>query len=141
MKKITYLELLQMVKEGKAPLKIEVDGETYEYFEQNGGARYYSKVDDCFLYMQNVLKAVSVPLITCKEPVLTDKEREYLKAVIKPWRDKITGMGIVFFIDREYLKINLSHGRESVPFPFFPIGKYYKGMERGKEYTLEELDL
>ena len=71
--------------------------------------------------------------------ILTDKEKAYLSAVIKPFREKV---GYVKKIDcgkREFLKIYLED--DDIPFPFFTKGTMYKGMEADKEYTLEELGL
>lgn len=74
-----------------------------------------------------------------KPQILTDKEKAYLSAVIKPFREKV---GYVKKIDcgkREFLKIYLED--DNIPFPFFTKGTMYKGMEADKEYTLEELGL
>ncbi|MBF1116184.1 MAG: hypothetical protein HXL53_02825 [Solobacterium sp.] len=71
--------------------------------------------------------------------ILTDKEKAYLSAVIKPFREKV---GYVKKIDcgkREFLKIYLED--DSIPFPFFTKGTMYTGMECEKDYTLEELGL
>ena len=78
-----------------------------------------------------------------QKPKLTDKEREYLSAVIKPFRDKIN------FIKKrklrlspgfkEHIVINLK--TEIVFLPFFEKGKYYQGLEEERKYTLEELGL
>ena len=75
----------------------------------------------------------------CKPTILTNEEKAYLSAVIKPFREKV---GYVKKIDcgkREFLKIYLED--DSIPFPFFTKGTMYKGMEEGREYTLEELGL
>ena len=71
--------------------------------------------------------------------ILTDKEKAYLSAVIKPFRKKV---GYVKKIDcgkKEFLKIYLED--DNIPFPFFAKGTMYKGMEADKAYTLEELGL
>lgn len=75
----------------------------------------------------------------CKPTILTEKEKSYLSAVIKPFREKV---GYVKKIDcgkKEFLKIYLED--DNIPFPFFTKGTMYKGMEADKEYTLEELGL
>ena len=71
--------------------------------------------------------------------ILTDKEKAYLSAVIKPFREKV---GYVKKIDcgkKEFLKIYLED--DNIPFPFFTKGTMYKGMEANKLYTLKELEL
>ena len=74
-----------------------------------------------------------------KPAILTDKEKAYLSAVIKPFREKV---GYVKKIDcgkREFLKIYLED--DSIPFPFFTKGTMYKEMEANRKYTLKELGL
>lgn len=83
-----------------------------------------------------------------KEPILDDKEKEYLNAVIKPFRNKveitIQKSQETTFKDMEYISIyscrENDYGRYT-DLPFFEKGTMYKGMELNKEYTLEELGL
>ena len=77
-----------------------------------------------------------------KEPVLDDVEREYLSAVIKPFRKKISCIrkskdprkG------KNYIKIEFCDG-DRMFFPNLSNDAMYKGMKRGRNYTLEELGL
>lgn len=76
-----------------------------------------------------------------KVQLLTDDEREWLSAVIKPFRDKIFDIEIssdnedetYISIDVEGDSVSLSYIR-NLPFKF-------KGLKFGKCYTLEELGL
>lgn len=75
-----------------------------------------------------------------KEPILDDVEREYLSAVIKPFRDKVTSIYKLNSNEhKEYILINLEDDFTNMP--YFEAGTMYKGMETGKRYTLEELGL
>lgn len=77
-----------------------------------------------------------------KEPVLDDVEREYLSAVIKPFRKKISCIrkskdprkG------KNYIKIEFCDG-DRMFFPNLSNDAMYKGMELDKKYSLEELGL
>lgn len=73
--------------------------------------------------------------------ILTDKEKDYLSAIIKPFREEVERVyKICLKMDkREYLEISLKNG--VISFPFFTKGTMYKGMKADKEYTLEELGL
>lgn len=84
--------------------------------------------------------------------ILTKKEKEYLSAVIKPFRDnyKIIIKEKAIGLDHEYRYINIvlkdkNDDYDKLPdelcFPNFKKGTMYKGMEIGKNYTLEELGL
>ena len=73
-----------------------------------------------------------------EKEILDEKEKEYLSAVIKPFRDRIEYIKKMEDI-REYITIDLKD--ERLPFPYFDKGTMYKGMELGKKYTLKELGL
>lgn len=85
-------------------------------------------------------------IVKLSKPILTESEKEYLSAVIKPFRDRIThifkfelsgyeGIGI----DLKFPKVEKDE--DAMTLPSFEIGTMYKGMELYKDYTLEELDL
>lgn len=77
-----------------------------------------------------------------KEPILDKVEREYLKAVIRPFRNKIDTISKFQTWDdsSQYIYIGMKDRRWS-NLPCFPKGTMYKGMKAGKHYTLKELGL
>ena len=77
-----------------------------------------------------------------KEPILTEEEKAYLSAVIKPFRAKVKYM-FKNSSNEEFISIVLEdkERREYFNFPYFKTGTMYKGMESNKRYTLEELGL
>lgn len=83
-----------------------------------------------------------------KEPVLDEKEKEYLSAVIKPFKNRITYIKKVYIhrgYNKNYEYIFGELGNEDVvdtfTLPYFSKETMYKGMETDKKYTLEELGL
>ena len=76
------------------------------------------------------------------EGILSDKEKEYLSAVIKPFRDEVEFImkNYVDDIKKEYIEIAIKD-EVSILFPYFKKSTMYAGMEEGREYTLEELGL
>ena len=77
-----------------------------------------------------------------KNPILDDVEKEYLSAVIKPFRKKIS-----YIIKRKdltkgkkYIQIELYDG-DTMYFPYLSNDEMYKGMKLDRNYTLEELGL
>ncbi len=85
------------------------------------------------------------------EDTLTKEEKEYLKAVIEPFKNNIqyiikqTGPD---HSDTEYITTFINSitntdwlDQEYIVVPFFKKGTMYKNMEIGKKYTLEELGL
>ena len=77
------------------------------------------------------------------EGILSDKEKEYLSAVIKPFRDKVDYVKKYSFEDGEKESIGISFKNDNgyFSFPVFKKGTMYAGMEKYKKYTLEELGL
>lgn len=77
-----------------------------------------------------------------KEPVLDDVEREYLSAVIKPFRENIEYIrkNKSAYKDKQFISIGF-YDDDYMYFPFFENDAMYKGMELDKKYSLEELDL
>lgn len=77
----------------------------------------------------------------CKEPILTDSEREYLSAVIKPFRKKVMdAVKTQYSGGKQSIRIRICAG-DYVELPLFNNNTMYKGMDVGKYYTPEELGL
>ena len=85
-----------------------------------------------------------------EKPPLTDQEREYLKAVIKPFRDRVhcirkgnddeENAQYIFIAVKKYDKVNEGIS-EYINLPYFEKGTMYVNMKVNKNYTLEELGL
>ena len=78
--------------------------------------------------------------------ILDDAEKQYLSAVIKPFRNRVQYIEKMFedhlLGDQDcYLFIRFNDGNYDMNFPVFRESIMYKGMERYKKYTLEELGL
>lgn len=76
---------------------------------------------------------------------LDDVERKYLKAVIKPFRDKVTGIIKVYSPSGKnaYISIRLGNAMfdDRVNLPYFKHDSMYRKMDSGRTYTVEELGL
>ena len=79
-----------------------------------------------------------------KDPILDDVEREYLSAVIKPFRNKVKKIAKISRIgqpEEQYIRIVLGE-LDFMNFPNFNTNTgMYKGMEADRLYSLEELGL
>lgn len=92
--------------------------------------------DNCFI----ITKVERPQTIYEVKEILDEKEKEYLSAVIRPFKGKVN-----------YIQKEISDTREDIvvcvacddylSFPYFEKGTMYKGMELDKEYTLKELGL
>ena len=77
-----------------------------------------------------------------KDPILDDVEREYISAVIKPFRKKISCIrkSKDSRKGKNYIKIEFCDG-DRMFFPNLSNDEMYKGMELDRNYTLEELGI
>ena len=81
-----------------------------------------------------------------KPSILDKAEKEYLSAVIRPYRDRIVKIKKTEHDEPkyEYIVMQLIFRNcfdDYLEFPLFNKDEYYKNMEIDKEYTLEELGL
>lgn len=92
-------------------------------------------------YTRDILDWMAQPY---KEPILNDTEREYLAAVIRPFKENACTVCKKYIqscsgLSYEYIVVKLNAERWG--FPKFVEGTMYKNMELDKEYSLEELGL
>lgn len=77
--------------------------------------------------------------------VLDKEEKEYLSAVIKPFRDRvicIKKVSSTLYDDREFIEITIDNlFAKRFDFPYFKKNSMYRDMESDRKYTLEELGL
>ena len=85
-------------------------------------------------------------IIKLPKPILDEKEKDYLSAVIKPFRDRVIYIrkledGTDGFIGMKLKYYANETDKETLLLPLFKKGTMYKNMKLDKEYTLEELGL
>ena len=76
--------------------------------------------------------------------ILDKQEKEYLSAVIKPFKNKVNFIVkcAETYDDAKLNFIAIAFYHEPyIRLPFFDAGTMYKNMDDGQKYTLEELDL
>lgn len=79
-----------------------------------------------------------------KPQILDEPEQQYLSAVIKPFRDRVSYICKVNTLERygtQRIDIGFTDESIDMELPIFERGTMYKGMKIGKEYTLEELGI
>ena len=109
------------------------DGESIKSFEKDN-----SKV-------LKVERQVKYETIYEYKEILDKEEKEYLKNVIKPFRNKVEFIRKMRYYSnahryyKDYIQISLPE--ELVEMPSFEQNAMYKGMEVERKYTLEELGL
>ena len=91
---------------------------------------------NCRECKKNVMKWL---LEEYKEDILTEKEKAYLSAVIKPFKNEVLNIQKKSNY-YEWISIVMKNN-ETISLPFFEKETMYKGMEKNRKYTLEELGL
>ena len=131
-----------LILEHKNPMSI---GETYYACSPEGkfeiveskNRKFFKKLPNDFTGTLEVENGYIV-----EKEILDDVEKEYLKNVIKPFRNRTTsiGKGGVLYEEKEFIYIETKEDADII-LPYFKKNTMYKGMEAGKRYTLEELGL
>lgn len=125
--------------------KFQIDkrGEDLYRFGEFGLQHYCSDywyssplLDNIISGQYNVIK-----LTRGKNPILTDKEKDYLSFVIAPFKEDIRYI-IKWPVNdtKEFIVVEL-YNEGTISFPPFDKGTRYKGMELQYEYELGELEL
>lgn len=116
------------------------DGKILFYELKIRGKTIHQQVYPCGVFACDAMAWMIGWLEEEYEPtILTEKEKAYLSAVIKPFREEVETIEKASFEKDEQLQI--SDGDTVMAFPCFEKGTMYKGMEAYKAYTLEELGL
>lgn len=97
------------------------------------------KLEEGFAELQDSLQKIFA--YECEDPILTEKEHNYLSSIIKPFRDKVTYIGMFPEGDyKSFIEIGID-GDLEIALPSFPNNRMYLGMKMDKKCTLEELGL
>lgn len=115
------------------------NSELFELIKEN---KFYKTLPNDFSGKLTIEKGQVIEKEEKKE-ILDEVEKEYLRAVIKPFRKKVRSIAkfpSLDYLNKEYICIKMLD-YNSVYLPCFKKNTMYKGMISGKEYTLEELGL
>lgn len=136
---MTFEEVLKALKEGKKIRNNHWRQGFYVMLKDNKIVNNYGGI--YFVYVRSFLEDCWEEY---KEPILDEAEKEYLGNIVKPYRDRV---GFIVKTDAtEYERIiicvlGLTQHNNYIVLPYFYKNTMYKGMEVGKDYTLEELGL
>lgn len=97
---------------------------------------------DCAFDAGCTIKRMNWLLEEYEEPILDDIEKEYLSAVIKPFRKRIKSINKTDYSSKSaFISITMDKC-EYIFLPVFELNSgMYQRMENNKNYTLEELGL
>nr|DAL24239.1 MAG TPA_asm: hypothetical protein [Caudoviricetes sp.] len=105
---------------------------------------YMYRSDEGF-YLSFTTPTFKYSFLVCIYNILDKVEKEYLKGIIGPFRDKILHITKDTYHGNEYISImykDLNKNiRGCINLPSFKPNTMYKGMKLDKDYTLDELNL
>jgi len=148
-KKMTVVNLLNSIINNTQPKEIMIKD-----FDGNYESEKFYWNDECRQYL-NIRcetagigiseKTVNNLFVEYKVSVLTNKEKQYLSNIIKPFRNKIIAIiKLPTGSDKEYIEMVFKDYDSSISFidlPPFDENTLYIGMEESHRYSLEELEL
>jgi hypothetical protein len=113
--------------------------------ELKGNCKSCRKCIECVFYcddnaVTHCKLLVKTPVLYKIEDILDEKEKEYLSNIVKPFRNRVEGIRKCGDGTKEYIEIWMQK-EVNILLPSFDKNTMYKGMEKWKKYTLEELDI
>jgi hypothetical protein len=105
----------------------------------NNDSHYYNYTKEMIEEVKRPIKYETI--YKREEPILDEKEKEYLGNLIRPFRDKIILISKRENERGQYIIINILARGEDIYLPNFKKNTMYKNMKLDKDYTLEELGL
>lgn len=96
------------------------------------------------MYLSFTTPRFKYSFLICIYDILDKAEKEYLKGIITPFRDKIIYITKDTYHGNEYISImfkDVNNTRSVINLPSFKPNTMYKGMKLDKDYTLDELNL
>ena len=99
--------------------------------------------DYCYPLLIALLNGTDT-VVKLPKPILTEKEKEYLLSIIRPFRNRVEHISKINYGKYEYITIKCNEIYDalfSINLPCFEKGTLYTGMRVDKAYSLNELSL
>ena len=128
--------------------EFRIKNSNFRYKLSKDGFMFWSDFNQDWFYISKLEQLLTgkAQIIKLPKPILDEKEKDYLSAVIKPFRDRVISIRKYRFNQDEYIGMYIKYYAETdenemITLPVFKEGTMYKGMETNRRYTLEELGL
>lgn len=124
-----------------------VKGRSEKYKFNKNGLYFFDEDRQTWLTDFSLMRVLNGQYEIIERPILDEVEREYLDAVVKPFRNKvisITKLDSEEMNGYEYICIEhreVCNERYFINLPCFKKGTIYKGMETDKAYSMEDMGL
>lgn len=143
---MTYMEQIAKMLDVEIGEEFKIEGHDDNLKFQFTENRFLQSYGDAYGWVDSIsimtVLEGRAKIIKIPKSILTEKEKEYLSTVIKPFRNRIKYFYKWTCADCNYEQIvaactDYSH----LAFPSFEKNSMYKDMEPNKKYTLGELGL
>lgn len=147
-KRMTIVDLLNSIANNTQPKEIVIEDVSknciFDKFYWTEGCKQYINIQ-CNPAGIKLGEETMNLVVEYEVSILTDKEKEYLSNIIKPFRDKIvTILKLPTGPNKEYIEMifkDYDSSMSFIDFPPFDENTMYINMEKFHRYSLEELEL
>ena len=118
---------------------------SYKFTKRGLRKRYITEEEwGCSTMLDDLLLG-RVEIVKTVKPILDNIEKQYLSAVIKPFKKQVISISKRSINYGEFINIMIDEGEfinpRNICLPYFIPGKMYSGMKVNREYTLKQLGL
>ena len=136
--------LIHSAVSGLSDYKFRFTDKVLEYYNDKGNFWNKASFDTLCNLLNGKYTIISLPKF-----ILSEKEKKYLSDFIDPFKSQVTYIEKRYLKDfkgneKEFISIGIRENEKywrQMELPLYDAGKYYKGMEIGKEYSIKDLDL
>ena len=141
---MNYMEQVAHILGVELDEEFNLVGVDLTYKISKDGMKVYNGINDEWRYSSPLLPDILIGKYKIKKSMLTNQDKEYLSTVIKPFRNRVEGIGK--YDDGKYkcarIRFRDIYGnREFIFLPSFEKDIQYRGMEADKWYSLKDLEL
>ena len=141
---MNYMEQVAHILGVELDEEFNLVGVDLTYKISKDGMKVYHEIENEWRYASPLLSDILLGKYKIKKSILTNQEKEYLGAVIKPFRNRVEGIVKYVSYKTEYIRIkfrDIGGNRGYISLPSFEKNTMYKGMEADKWYSLKDLGL
>lgn len=144
---MNYMEQVAQMLGVELEEEFYVKGRSEKYKFNKNGLYFFDEDRQTWLIDFSLMRFLNGQYEIIGRPILDEVEREYLDAVVKPFRNKvisITKLDSEEMNGYEYICIEIKEvcvDRYYINLPYFKKGTMYKGMETDKAYSMEDIGL
>lgn len=141
---MNYMEQVAKMLGVELDQEFKLKGISKQFKITKDGMYMKTALTDDWLLVNYAIGSILIGDHEVEKTILDQAEKEYLSAIIKPFRDRVKdivkhGYDCYEYIEIRFYSENIPMG--NINLPYYEKSSMYKGMELNKKYTLEDLGL